>query len=305
MTFEKLKKIPFRFVSHLSMEDEHATIYISEDGRIGFCDHVKYKNGQPTKRARRHWQIDGKVYKTTPKIHRGTQRLQPQNHPHQKRKFQITGTMKQLNSTLWSVAKEYARLVGQVIGQEPEFWVAEDISVSCCCFGDVWFLTLEEMQIIIDHMPKWLARYGTRQAVGQEITDWLDWTIEDSYDPDRDQYRRHARINLWSWLTGLRPEDIEGKTTSADEIALHHDIIHALEMVRSSYGSAIPLGEAIGSITARLQELEARKKLEDDERFKNIRDTEEYKEFLRMIEEKDKPTSAAVVGCGDKTPPTP
>jgi len=125
--------------------------------------------------------------------------------------------MKKLKDTLWSVAKEYARLVGQVIGQDPEFWVAEDISVSVCCFGDVWFLTLEEMQIIIDHMEKWLARYGTSQAVGQEVTDWLDWTIEDSYDPDRDQYRRHARINLWSWLTGLRPEDIQDHPADVGE----------------------------------------------------------------------------------------
>lgn len=68
MTYEELKKMPFRFVCHLSMEEEHATTYISEDGRIGFCDHVRYKDGQPTKRVRRHWQIDGKVYKTTPKF---------------------------------------------------------------------------------------------------------------------------------------------------------------------------------------------------------------------------------------------
>ena len=176
-----------------------------------------------------------------------------------------------LNSTLWSVAKEYARLVGQVIGQEPEFWVAEDISVSVCCFGDVWFLTLEEMQIIIDHMEKWLDRYGTRQAVGQEITDWLDWIIsDDCFDYETCEERPHPKINLWSWLTGLRPEDIKNRPTpptTADEIAQHRDIIKTLELLRSSYGSAIPLGEAIGSITARLTELEARKRLEDDERY--------------------------------------
>jgi len=211
--------------------------------------------------------------------------------------------MQRLSETLWSVAKEYARLVGQVIGQEPEFWVAEDISVDVCCFGDVWFLTLEEMQIIIDHMPKWVEKYGSKKAVGQEIADWLDWTIEDSYDPDRDQYRRHARINLWSWLSGLRPKDL--KVTTDDEIAQHRDILSILGLLRGSYGGGITIGQVVTAIHGRLVELEARKKLEDDERFKNIRDTEEYKEFLRMIEEKDKPTSAAIVGCGDQTPPTP
>lgn len=43
MTHEELSKVPFHFVSHLSMENEHCTSYESEDKRIGFCDHVPYK----------------------------------------------------------------------------------------------------------------------------------------------------------------------------------------------------------------------------------------------------------------------
>ena len=66
MTIEELKKIPFHFVSHLSMEDEHCTTYISEDKRFGFCDHVPFKNGHPNreKKAYRHYMILGKVYET-------------------------------------------------------------------------------------------------------------------------------------------------------------------------------------------------------------------------------------------------
>ena len=64
MTIEELEKIPFHFVSHLSMEDEHCTTYVSEDGRFGFCDHVPFKDGHPDKRrkAYRDWMILGKVY---------------------------------------------------------------------------------------------------------------------------------------------------------------------------------------------------------------------------------------------------
>jgi len=87
MTFEELKKIPFRYVCHLAMEDEHCTTYISEDGRIGFCDHVKYKNGQPTKRVIRHWQIDGKVYKTTPKFIEALKEFNPKIIPIRKGNF--------------------------------------------------------------------------------------------------------------------------------------------------------------------------------------------------------------------------
>ena len=189
--------------------------------------------------------------------------------------------MKNLKQTLWKVATEYAMKVGELIEQEPEFWVAEDISVDCCCFGDVWFLTLEEMQVIIDHMPKWLERYGNRKAVAQEITDWLDWTIADGYDPDRDQYRRHARINLWSWLSGLRPADL--KVTVDDEIQQHRDILSVLGTVRGFYGN-IPVAQAIDNIQARLTELEARKRIEDESAFEKIKDTEAYKHFRKMME---------------------
>lgn len=65
MTQEELSKVPFRCVSHLAMEDEHCMTYISEDGRLGFCDHQPYKNGRPKGKAYRHYQIDGKVYETT------------------------------------------------------------------------------------------------------------------------------------------------------------------------------------------------------------------------------------------------
>lgn len=190
--------------------------------------------------------------------------------------------MENLKETLWKVAQEYAMKVGDLLEQEPEFWVAEDISVDCCCYGDVWFLTLEEMQVIIDHMPKWIERYGNRKAVAQEITDWLDWTIEDNYDPDRDQYRRHARINLWSWLSGLRPSDL--KTTIDDEIQQHRDILSVLGTVRGFYGN-IPVGRAIENIHARLNELEARKRIEDEAAFENIKHTEAYKHFRKMMED--------------------
>jgi hypothetical protein len=173
--------------------------------------------------------------------------------------------------------------VGELIEHEPEFWVAEDISVDCCCFGDVWFLTLEEMQVIIDHMPKWLERYGNRKAVAQEITDWLDWTIEDGYDPDRDKYRRHARINLWSWLKGLRPADL--KPTIDDTIQNYRDIIHALAHVGETTSHTLTIAQAIEAIHARLRELEARKRIDDESAFENIKDTEAYKHFRKMMED--------------------
>jgi hypothetical protein len=69
MTEEELNKVKFHCVCHLSMESEHATTYESENGRLGFRDHVPFdENGEPHGRAYRHFRIDNKVYKTKKKF---------------------------------------------------------------------------------------------------------------------------------------------------------------------------------------------------------------------------------------------
>ena len=71
MTVEELEKVKFKFHSHMSMEDEHTTTYFSEDGKIGFCDHVprdEYGMVKKGGRAVRHFMIDGKVYKSKKKF---------------------------------------------------------------------------------------------------------------------------------------------------------------------------------------------------------------------------------------------
>lgn len=68
MTEKDLEKIPFHFVAHMNYEDEHSTTYSSEDGRLGFCDHVPFKNGEPKGRAYRHYRIGLKIYKSKAKF---------------------------------------------------------------------------------------------------------------------------------------------------------------------------------------------------------------------------------------------
>jgi len=114
-----------------------------------------------------------------------------------------------LKDKLWAVAKEYARLTADVLGMDVEFWVAEDVSVSCCCFGDIQFFSLEEMQIIIDHLDKWIERYGSKEKVGEVVNEWSEWCLDDVFDEEKCEYRDHPRINLYSWLKGLRPENLK------------------------------------------------------------------------------------------------
>lgn len=64
MTQEELAKIPFHFVAHLSMEHEHCSTYTSDDGRLGFCDHVRCLRSGKFGKSHRHFRIDNKIFKT-------------------------------------------------------------------------------------------------------------------------------------------------------------------------------------------------------------------------------------------------
>lgn len=114
-----------------------------------------------------------------------------------------------LKDRLWAVADEYAEHVAVILGMSVEFWVAEDISVSVCCFGDVEFLNLEEMQIIVDHLDRWVEKYGSEEKVGETVLDWLQWCLDEATKLKKVDVSDHPRINLWSWLNGLRPEQLK------------------------------------------------------------------------------------------------
>ena len=84
MTIEELKKIPFRLVTHIAMEDEHCTTYASVDGSLGFCDHTKKKGKFDFGRTYRHWRIGSKVYKSFAKFQEA---LKDYNQPMTKETF--------------------------------------------------------------------------------------------------------------------------------------------------------------------------------------------------------------------------
>lgn len=120
--------------------------------------------------------------------------------------------MKKLSEKLRPVLREYARQVGQIIDMEPQFWVAEDMCMDVCCFGDTEYLDISDMQIIIDHLDEWVSRYGSKKAVGETILAWKEWYLDDMCTKTPEgTLLPFPRINLWSWLKGLRPEQIKGR----------------------------------------------------------------------------------------------
>jgi len=72
MTEEEFKKVKFRCTCHMAMKHEHTATYISENGRLGFCDHTSVKldhGGYPEfVRNIRHYRIDNKIYKSYKKF---------------------------------------------------------------------------------------------------------------------------------------------------------------------------------------------------------------------------------------------
>lgn len=62
MTIKEFCAIAFRWTGHSSWEDEHCTTYYSDEYGIGFCDHVRYKDGKPYGRKYTHYAYRNKVY---------------------------------------------------------------------------------------------------------------------------------------------------------------------------------------------------------------------------------------------------
>lgn len=114
-----------------------------------------------------------------------------------------------LHDIIWVCAREYAKRTGKIIDREPQFWVAQDVAITTCCFGDVEFLSLEDMMVIVDHIDKWVAIYGSQEKVGEVVNEWIYWCLDDAIDPKTEEPRSYSRINLYSWLKGLRPEQLK------------------------------------------------------------------------------------------------
>lgn len=176
--------------------------------------------------------------------------------------------MNKLNEQMWSVAKEYARLFGEVIGMEPEFWVGD--CPDMCCFGDTMFFSLAEMRKVIDNLPRYIRRYGSRKAVGQEIEEWVNWWIDGLYDDitmerilPRVTQQLRVNINLGSWLDGCPREGYKPFSgPDADFLRLLSDKDTLSRLIRE-YGPDRELKVVLADVKTLLKREAAEKKKRD------------------------------------------
>lgn len=112
----------------------------------------------------------------------------------------------------------YTDRFSKFIGVDFEFWVGDmrdedkqadrpSQSVDVAQFGD-YFFNLSDIRTVVDNYKYWLNRYGSREAVGQEVRDWHDYVVERMSE-------KKNYINLFNWLNGA-PRDIDEKEEGAN-----------------------------------------------------------------------------------------
>lgn len=112
----------------------------------------------------------------------------------------------------------YTDRFSHIIGVDFEFWVGdmrkEDRAadrpsqpVDVAQFGD-YFFNLSDIRTVVDNYRYWLQRYGTREAVGEEVCDWHDYVVERMSE-------KKNYINLFHWLNGA-PRDINENKEGAN-----------------------------------------------------------------------------------------
>ena len=201
--------------------------------------------------------------------------------------------MKTLNEQLWAVAKEYARQFGEIIGKEPEHCVG-DCPSDMWCFGDTLFFSLEEMQMVVDNIDKYVKRYGDKATVGHEIHDWLDWWLDSIPAGEtagttarmelveaRVTRQLHPNINLKAWLDGCPREDREPWRGPDGELLFLRDAAAHIATLIADYGENRSLGNVQVNLNTRIESLEKAKVKRDREEWEI---TMKSDAVLRLIE---------------------
>ncbi len=196
---------------------------------------------------------------------------------------------KKLSLDLLGVAKEYARLFGQIIESELEFFVGDD-PTGIACFGDCFFFSLSEMRDVVDNIDAYNARYGSREAVGQEIRDWVYWWTDNSnalMERIEPRVTHHLRpnISLKAWLDGCpRQECKPFSGQDAEYIRLQNDA-DTLKRLIAEYRGNSSLDNVLNNVQAKL-DIEAEQKAKRDfAEWEKIMKGNAGKQFKKDVED--------------------
>ena len=105
----------------------------------------------------------------------------------------------------------YTARFSHIIGVDFDYWVCDKREedkqadrptqpVDVAQYGD-YFFNLVDIRTVVDNYKYLLKRYGSREAVAQEVCDWHDYAVECMGN-------LKSYINLFNWLLGA-PRDID------------------------------------------------------------------------------------------------
>lgn len=106
--------------------------------------------------------------------------------------------------------RAHAEIFAETIGVDFDYFIGDTYKedkeanrptepVEMCAFGDYYF-NIHDVRTVVENMHYWLERYGSKEALAEEIIDWYDY-IADTKTKDTD------KVNLFHWLSGCpRPE---------------------------------------------------------------------------------------------------
>jgi hypothetical protein len=208
--------------------------------------------------------------------------------------------MEKLNQKLWSIVNEYTRQVAELLDCSEWHWIGTDDDgvepASVCDFDGAYFLSLEDMQIIVDRLDEWVGKYGNKDAVADKVRGWFEWYLDDHDEKDsavqivenrRGRYlRTYPRINLKHWLMGCQPPD-------KYEPSLHEHLCElkakrelVTELIQA-YRPCRSLWNVIDGLTAEIKTMEEKVKVADEKAMDEIRQSEAYQNFEKTINEYD------------------
>ena len=116
------------------------------------------------------------------------------------------------------IIDSYASIFAQIIGVGLDHWVGDSreedqqagrpsYPVDAAIFGDYVFTYLN-IRTVVDNYRYWLERYGTREAVGQEVIGWHEYVVKQLNEGK-------LFMTLFNWLNG-EPRNIYDNSVVAD-----------------------------------------------------------------------------------------
>jgi hypothetical protein len=160
-----------------------------------------------------------------------------------------------------------------------------------------WFLSFSNVQLIVDRMDEWVKRYGSKEAVAQEIEDWQNWWLEaidttdgllELWESRRQRgLRTYPRINLEHWLMGC-PREVSKRDDPDDELRVLLVQRKMLTDLCKKYRDARTLSNVIDNLSAEIKEKQKQKDARDAKLMEEIKQRESLQEFLKKCEKIDK-----------------